>query len=61
MYVKVTRLTNGKWKWVIVARNGAAVARSPCEYTRKWTAVRAVNRLLGYFGCRVGEFTNGQR
>jgi len=61
MYVKVTQLKNGRWNWTIVARNGAFVARSPTTYARKWTAYRAIRKLVSYFDQKFDPERNKNR
>lgn len=46
MYVKVIQLKNGRWVWYIKSANGATVALPPNTYARKWTADRAIGKLL---------------
>jgi uncharacterized protein YegP (UPF0339 family) len=48
------------WKWIVVANNGYVIARSENSYARKWTALRAIKKLVKNIKTTDVEIIDGQ-
>ena len=46
-YIEIYKDKAGGWRWRIVSPNGRIIADSAESYTRRWSAQRAADRVLG--------------